>query len=69
MRRIRVTGSGSVYVKPDTISLRISFEGTHIDYEETVRQSAEKTKILRETIEKSGLPGEALKTKDFSIES
>lgn len=57
MRRIRVTGSGSVSVKPDTISLRISFEGTYIDYEETVRQSAEKTKILREAIEKSGLPG------------
>ncbi len=69
MRTIRVTGSGSVSVKPDTTSLRISFEGTYIDYEETVKQSAEKTKILREAIEKSGLHGEALKTKDFSIES
>ena len=69
MRTIRVTGSGSVSVKPDTTSLKISFEGTYIDYEETVKQSAEKTKILREAIEKSGLSGEALKTKDFSIES
>lgn len=34
-----------------------------------MRQSAEKAKILREAIEKSGLPGEDLKTKDFSIES
>ena len=56
-------------VKPDTTSLRITFGGIYKDYEETVRQSAEKTKILREAIEKSGLPGEALKTKDFSIES
>lgn len=69
MKTIRVTGIGSVSVKPDTTSLRIIFEGVYKDYEETVRQSAEKTKILREAIEKSGLPGEALKTKDFSIES
>lgn len=69
MRTIRVTGSGSVSVKPDTTSLRISFGGLYKDYEETVRQSAEKTKILRGAIEKSGLPGEALKTKDFSIKT
>lgn len=69
MKTIRVTGMGSVSVKPDTTSLRITFGGIYKDYEETVRQSAEKTKILREAIEKSGLPGEALKTKDFSIES
>lgn len=69
MKTIRVTGIGSVSVKPDTTSLRITFGGIYKDYEETVRQSAEKTKILREAIEKSGLPGEALKTKDFSIES
>lgn len=69
MKTIRVTGIGSVSVKPDTTSLRITFGGIYKDYEETVRQSAEKTKILREAIEKSGLPGGALKTKDFSIES
>ena len=69
MRTIKVTGKGSVSVKPDTTSLRITFEGVYKDYEETVRQSAEKTKLLREAIEKSGLPGEDLKTKDFSIDS
>ncbi len=69
MRTIRVTGKGSVSVKPDTTSLRISFEGLYKDYEETVRKSSEKTKVLREAIEKSGLPGEDLKTKDFSIDS
>ena len=69
MRTIRVTGNGSVSVKPDTTSLRITFEGVYKDYEETVRQSSEKTKLLREAIEKSGLPGEDLKTKDFSIQS
>ena len=69
MRTIRVTGRGSVSVKPDTTSLKITFEGAYKDYEETVKQSAEKTKILREAIEKSGLHGEDLKTKDFSINS
>lgn len=69
MRTIRVTGKGSVSVKPEITCLKITFEGVYKDYEETVRQSAEKTKILREAIEKSGLPGEDLKTKDFSIDS
>lgn len=69
MRTIRVTGRGSVSVKPDTTSLKITFEGLYKDYEETVRQSSEKTKLLREAIEKSGLSGEDLKTKDFSIQS
>lgn len=69
MRTIKVIGKGSVSVKPDTTCLRITFEGVYKDYEETVRQSAEKTKILREAIEKSGLHGEDLKTKDFSIDT
>lgn len=42
MKTIRVTGIGSVSVKPDTTSLRITFGGIYKDYEETVRQSAEK---------------------------
>ena len=29
MRTIRVTGSGSVSVKPDTTNLRITFEGIY----------------------------------------
>lgn len=69
MRTIRVTGKGSVSVKPEITCLKITFEGVYKDYEETVKQSAEKTKLLREAIEKSGLPGEDLKTKDFSIDS
>ncbi len=69
MRTIRVTGKGSVSVKPEITCLKITFEGIYKDYEETVKQSAEKTKLLREAIEKSGLPGEDLKTKDFSIDS
>ena len=69
MRTIKVTGKGSVSAKPDTTCLRITFEGVYKDYEETVRQSAEKAKILREAIEKSGLHGEDLKTKDFSIDT
>lgn len=69
MRTIRVTGKGSVSVKPEITCLEITFEGVYKDYEETVKQSAEKTKLLREAIEKSGLPGEDLKTKDFSIDS
>lgn len=68
-KTIRVTGKGKLSVKPDTICLVIDAEGVYPDYEETIKKSAEETKILREVLEKSGLAGEDLKTKNFSIQS
>lgn len=66
---IRVTGKGKISVKPDMICLDITARGTYPDYEEAIRKSADHTKLLRKTIEKSGLPGQDLKTKDFSVQS
>lgn len=66
---IRVTGKGKISVKPDMICLDITARGTYPDYEEAIRKSADHTKLLRRTIEKSGLPGQDLKTKDFSVQS
>lgn len=68
-RNIRVSGKGKLSVKPDTICLAIEAEGVFPDYEKTIKESADQTKVLRESLEKSGLSGKELKTKHFSIQS
>ena len=68
-RNIRVTGKGNLSVKPDTICLGFEAEGVYPDYEKTIKESADQTKVLKEALEKSGLSGKDLKTKHFSIQS
>ena len=68
-RNIRVTGKGKLSVKPDTICLAIEVQGVFPDYEKTIKESADQTKVLRESLEKSGLSGKELKTKHFSIQA
>lgn len=68
-RNIRVSGKGKLSVRPDTICLAIEAEGVFPDYEKTLKESADQTKVLRESLEKSGLSGKELKTKHFSIQS
>ncbi len=67
MRTIRVTGKGQVSVKPDTIKLRITTEGTYYEYEDTIRISADQTRILKETMAGAGLDPADLKTTSFDI--
>ena len=67
MRTIRVTGKGQVSVKADTIKLRITTEGTYYEYEDTIRISADQTRILRETLAGAGLDPADLKTTSFDI--
>lgn len=68
-RNIRVSGKGKLSVRPDTICLVIEAEGVFPDYEKTIKESADQTKVLRESLEKSGLSGKELKTKHFSIQA
>lgn len=68
-RTMRVTGKGKLSVKPDTICLAIEAEGVFPDYEKTIKESADQTKVLRKSLEKSGLSGKELKTKHFSIQA
>lgn len=67
MRNIKVSGQGELSLKPDTICLIIKTKGVEKEYEEAVKKSAEATRILKEYLEKSGLPAEDLKTSSFSI--
>ena len=68
-RKIRVSGKGKLSVRPDTICLAIKAEGVFPDYEKTIKESADQTKVLRKSMEKSGLSGKELKTTHFSIQS
>ena len=68
-RTIRVTGKGKILVKPDTIRLNIEAEGTYKEYILSVKKSAEHTNLLRETISKSGLDPQNLKTAHFGIDT
>ena len=68
-RTIKVTGKGSLSVKPDTICLAIEAEGVYSEYEKAIQESADQTKVLKKSLEKSGLSGKDLKTKHFSIQS
>ena len=69
MRTIRVTGKGQVHVKPDTIKLRITTEGTYYEYEDTIRISTDQTRILKETLAGAGLDPADLKTTSFDIDT
>lgn len=67
MRTITVTVKGQVSVKSDTIKLRITTEGTYYEYEDTIRISADQTRILKETLASAGLDPADLKTTSFDI--
>ena len=53
-RNIRVTGKGKLSVKPDTICLAIKAEGVFPDYEKTIKESADQTRVLRKSMENQG---------------
>lgn len=68
-RTIRVTGKGALSIKPDTTVVSIKSEAKFDDYMTTLEKSSQATKILKETLEKSGLEGSDLKTTSFSIDT
>ena len=68
-REIRVKGTDSISVRPDTIELRIMAEGVYSDYALAVKKSAEATELLRNYIEQSGLDPKDLKTVHFNIDT
>ena len=68
-RTIRVTGKGTISVRPDTIQLNISTEGVCKEYEKALEQSAKNTGLLRESISKAGLDPKDLKTTDFAVQT
>lgn len=66
-RTIRVTGTGRLSVKPDLIRLMITLNAVKHKYTDAVRESAEKTELVRECIRKIGFETDDLKTSSFRI--
>ena len=66
-RFIRVTGKGTVRVKPDTTRLIITIEGIEKEYDKALRRTAEETQILQEILQELGFEREDLKTLNLDI--
>lgn len=66
-RTIRVTGRGKISVRPDTMRLNINLSEVHKDYQKAVEASAERTKTLREVLERAGFDPKDLKTAHFTV--
>lgn len=68
-RTIRVTGKGSLKLRPDLTRLTLTLQGTDPDYGETLRMSAEKGETLRGVLEGLGFVRDALKTLQFNVDT
>ena len=68
-RTIRVTGKGSIKIRPDMIRLTISLTGTAKEYSDTIRRSADDTEVLKNTVEKLGFERIDLKTLSFDVDT
>ena len=47
-KTMKITGKGKISVKPDRIRLNMTMEESYKEYEVTLNQSSETTKILKE---------------------
>lgn len=66
-RTIRVTGKGNLSVKPDTVRLIMTVEGTQTEYDAALEESAEKTGELMKIFLASGFLWEDVKTLSFYV--
>lgn len=67
-RLIRVTGAGSLKLKPDTTRLNITVRGTYKEYAETLDRSSQDTAALRGALEPLGFARDMLKTVSFNVD-
>ena len=68
-KTLRVTGSGMIRLKPDTVRITMTLEGTETVYAETLRRSATDTETLRNAIGAIGFSHEDLKTLNFNVQT
>ncbi|MCI5837955.1 MAG: SIMPL domain-containing protein [Christensenellaceae bacterium] len=67
MKTITVKGVGKVSVKPDLIVVSMTLTSEDKEYEKTMELAAEKIKLVTEKIEKIDFEKDAIKTKDFHV--
>ena len=68
-KTMKITGKGKVSVKPDIIRLNMTMEESYKEYEVTLSQSSETTKILKELFVSFGFKKDDLKTRSFDIDT
>ena len=68
-RTIRVTGTGTLKLRPDLTRLTLTLQGTEKEYGDALRRSAEDTETLRGVLEKLGFGRETLKTQQFHVDT
>ena len=68
-RTIRVTGKGSLKLRPDLTRLSLTLQGTDEDYGAVLKKSAEDTETLRGVLEALGYARDALKTAQFNVDT
>lgn len=68
-KTLKITGKGKVSVKPDIIRLNMTMEESYKEYEVTLSQSSETTKILKELFVSLGFKKDDLKTRSFDIDT
>ena len=69
MRTIRVTGKGSLRIKPDVTRITLSLEGTCPEYGETLRRSAEDAEQLKDLLTGFGFARSDLRTLNFHVDT
>lgn len=68
-RSIRVTGKGKLAVRPDTIRLRITLQGTEDEYNTALAASSAMTEELKKIVDRLKFCRDDLKTVNFRIEA
>lgn len=68
-KTMKIKGKGKVSVKPDIIRLNMTMEESYKEYEVTLSQSSETTKILKELFVFLGFKKDDLKTRSFDIDT
>lgn len=66
-KTMKITGKGKISVKPDRIRLNMAMEESYKEYEVTLSQSSDTTKILKELFVSLGFKKDDLKTENFDI--
>jgi|P1105metagenome_2_1110788.scaffolds.fasta_scaffold44404_2 hypothetical protein len=69
MRTIRVTGTGTLMLKPDMTRITLDLGDVCPEYDEAMRRSSEHTHALRELLSDLGFQPSDLKTLSFSVDA